>query len=151
MQARLLLATGQAYNQVSRLCNEARGLYAMMPEQGGKAGLYATAYLHLLDGIAHIGAVSLYKNDSFYKDAFECFGRALDLAGKVGDDDLIRSCLGWFGWLGRFTSIAQGPPLSLLSAGIEAVLRSHGLTAESVAAAGVPVIPWYDEAQLFPV
>jgi hypothetical protein len=151
MQARLLLATGQAYNQVSRLCNEARGLYALMPERGGKAGLYATAYLQLLDGIAHIGAVSLYKNDSFYKDAFECFGRALELAGKIGDDELIRSCLGWIGWLGRFTSIAHGPPLSLLSAGIDAVLRSHGLTAESVAASGVPVIPWYDEARLFPV
>ncbi len=109
MQARLLLATGQAYNQVSRLCKEARGLYESMPEKGGKAGLYATAYLHLLDGIAHIGAVSLYKSESFYNDAFEGFGRALELAGRAGHDDLIRACLRWFGWLGRFTAIAQGP------------------------------------------
>ena len=39
-------------------------LYESMPENGGKAGQYATAYLYLLDGIAHVGAVSLYKNDS---------------------------------------------------------------------------------------
>jgi hypothetical protein len=151
LQARLLLTTGQAYNQVSRLCREARGLYEAMPERGGKAGLYATAYLHLLDGIAHIGAVSLYQNDSFYQDAFEGFGRALDLAGRAGDDALIRACLSWFAWLGRFTRIAAGPPLSLLSAGIEAVLSSHGLAPGSAGPAGVPEIPWYDEAQLFPV
>ena len=42
-----------------------------MPEKGGKAGHYATAYLYLLDGIAHVGAVSLYRNESFYNDAFE--------------------------------------------------------------------------------
>jgi hypothetical protein len=151
MQARLLLVTGQSYNQVSRLCKEARNLYEAMPEKGGKAGLYATAYLHLIDGVAHVGAVSLYKNDSFYNDAFEAFGRALDLAGRANHDALIQSCLRWFGWLGQFTAVAQCPPLSLLAAGIEAVLRSHGLSRESLPAAGVPELPWYDEAQLFPV
>ena len=49
IEARLVLTTGQAYNQVSRLCKEARGLYGAMPEKGGKAGLYATAYAHLLE------------------------------------------------------------------------------------------------------
>ena len=151
MQARLLLTTGQAYNQVSRLCKEARGLYESMPEKGGKAGLYAIGYLHLLDGVAHIGAVSMYKNESFYNDAFEAFGRALDLAVRANHDALIQSCLRWFGWLGRFTAVAQLTTLSLLSAGIEAVLRSHGLTKESVTVAGVPEVPWYDEFQLFPV
>jgi hypothetical protein len=151
MQARLTLATGQAYNQVSRLCKDARGLYESMPEKGGKAGHYATAYLHLLDGIAHVGAVGLYRNESFYHDAFDQFGRALDMASRAGHDALTQACLRWFGWLGQFTVVAQGPPLSLLSAGIEAVLRSHGLTTATVAAAGVPEIPWYDELQLFPV
>ena len=102
MQARLLLTTGQAYNQVSRLCKDARGLYASMPEKGGKAGHYATAYLNLLDGIAHVGAVSLYANESFYNDAFEEFGRALELATQASHDALIR-CLesAGSGWLGR--------------------------------------------------
>jgi len=151
MQARLLLTTGQGYNQVSRLCKDARGLYESMPEKGGRAGLYATAYLHLLDGIAHIGAVSLYRNESFYNDAFAEFGRALEIASRAGHDALIQACLRWFGWLGRFTVVAQGLPFSLLSTGIEAVLKSHGLTSAAVAAAGVPEIPWYDEVQLFPV
>jgi hypothetical protein len=151
MQARVMLTTGQAYNQVSRLCKEARGLYDSMPEKGGKAGHYAMAYLHLLDGIAHVGAVSLYRNESFYNDAFDQFGRALDMASRAGHDALTHACLRWFGWLGQFTVVAQGPPLSLLAAGIEAVLRSHGLTTAAVAAAGVPEIPWYDELLLFPV
>jgi hypothetical protein len=151
MQARLLLTTGQAYNQVSRLSREARSLYESMPEKGGTAGLYAIGYLHLIDGVAHVGAVSLYKSDSFYSDAFEAFGRALDLAVRANHDALIQSCLRWFGWLGRFSAVAQHPNQPLLTAGIEAVLRSHGLTRESVAAGGVPEIPWYDEVQLFPV
>jgi hypothetical protein len=151
MQARLMLTTGQAYNQVSRLCKEARSLYETMPEKGGKAGLYAMAYLHLIDGVAHIGAVSSYKNDAFYIDAFEAFGRALDLANRASHDATIQSCLRWIGWIGQFTALASGPRFSLLSTGIEAVLKSHGLTRESVAAAGVPEIPWYDEVQLFPV
>ena len=151
MLARRMLTTGQAYNHVSRLCKEARGLYEAMPERGGKAGQYATAYLYLLDGIAHVGAVSLYKNETFYNDAFEQFGRALDMASRAGNDALTQACLRWFGWLGQFTVVAQGPPLSLLSAGIEAVLSSHGLTTASVAAAGVPEIPWYDENLLFPI
>jgi hypothetical protein len=109
------------------------------------------AYLHLLDGIAHVGAVSLYRNESFYNDAFDQFGRALDMASRAGHDALTHACLRWFGWLGQFTVVAQGPPLSLLAAGIEAVLRSHGLTTAAVAAAGVPEIPWYDELLLFPV
>ena len=100
MQARLLLIQGQAYNQVSRHCKEARALFEAMPEKGGAAGIYATAYLHLLDGIAHVGAVSTFKNSSFYTDAFANFGRALDLAGQAGGDDVIRTCLCWFGWLG---------------------------------------------------
>jgi hypothetical protein len=149
--ARRMLTMGETYNHVSRLCKEARGLYEAMPERGGKAGQYATAYLYLLDGIAHVGAVSQYKNESFYNDAFEHFGRALDMASRAGHDALTQACLRWFGWLGQFTAVAQGPPLSLLSVGIEAVLRSHGLTPASVAAAGVPEIPWYDESMLFPV
>jgi hypothetical protein len=149
--ARRMLAMGESYNHVSRLCKEARGLYEAMPERGGKAGQYATAYLYLLDGIAHVGAVSQYKNESFYNDAFEHFGRALDMASRGGHDALTQACLRWFGWLGKFTAVAQGPPLSLLSVGIEAVLRAHGLTPASVAAAGVPEIPWYDENVLFPV
>jgi hypothetical protein len=151
MLARRTLTTGQAYNHVSRLCKEARGLYESMPEKGGKAGQYATAYLYLLDGIAHVGAVSLYNNESFYTDAFEQFGRALEMASRAGHDALTQACLRWFGWLGQFTMVAQGPALSLLSAGIEAVLRSHGLTTAAVAAAGVPEIPWYDENLLFPI
>jgi hypothetical protein len=151
MQARMLLTTGQAYNQVSRLCKEARGLYESMPEKGGKAALYATAYLNLLDGIANVGAVSVYRNASFYNDAFDAFGRSLELATRVGDDPMIRACLRWFGWLGRFTRPAGGATSSILSAGIEAVLRSHGLTIDAMAAAGIPEIPWYDEAWLFPV
>jgi hypothetical protein len=151
MLARRMLTTGQAYNHVSRLCKEARGIYESMPEKGGKGGQYATAYLYLLDGIAHVGAVSLYKNETFYNDAFEQFGRALEMASRAGHDALTQACLRWFGWMGQFTMIAQGPPLSLLSAGIEAVLSSHGLTTASVAAAGVPEIPWYDENLLFPI
>jgi hypothetical protein len=151
MQARILLTTGQAYNQISRICKQARAVYESMPEKGGRAGLYATAYLHLLDGVAHIGAVSTYRNESFYNDAFEEFGHALDLAVRANHDALIQTCLLWFAWLGRFISLAERPELSLLSAGVDAVLRSHGLTRESVAAAGVPEVPWYDEAQLFPV
>jgi hypothetical protein len=149
MQARMLLTTGQAYNQVSRLCKEARGLYESMPDRGGKAALYATAYLNLLDGIAHVGAVSLYRNPTFYNDAFDALGRSLELATRAGDDPMIRACLRWFGWLGRFTR--AGVASSILSAGIEAVLMSHGLTIEAMAAAGIPEIPWYDEAWLFPV
>ena len=57
-----------------------------MPEEGGRAGLYATAYLCLLDGVAHIGAVAAYRNDSFYNDAFEAFARALELAKVTGKD-----------------------------------------------------------------
>ena len=79
-----------------------------MPEKGGKAGHYATAYLHLLDGIAHVGAVSLYRNESFYNDAFDQFGRALDTASRAGHDALTRACLRWFGWLGQFTVVARG-------------------------------------------
>jgi hypothetical protein len=122
-----------------------------MPEKGGKAALYATAYLNLLDGIANIGAVSVYRNASFYNDAFDAVGRSLELATRVGDDPMIRACLRWFGWLGRFTGPAGGATSSILSAGIEAVLRSHGLTIDAMAAAGIPEIPWYDEAWLFPV
>jgi hypothetical protein len=151
MQARLLLTTGQAYNQVSRLCKESRSLYESMPEKGGRAGVYATSYLALLDGVANIGAVSTYKNASFYNDAFEAFARAIDLAIQANHDGLIQSCLRWFGWLGQFTAAAAGPPLSLLSTGIDAVLRSHGLSRESLGAARAPEIPWYDEFQLFPV
>jgi hypothetical protein len=151
IHARLTLTTGEAYNQVSRLCKEARGLYESMPEKGGRAGHYATAYLYLLDGIAHVGAVSLYKNDSFYNDAFDAFGRSLELAGRCNHDGLIRSSLHWLGWMGRFTSVAPGSTFSLLSAGIEAVLSAHGLTTHSLAASGIPEIPWYDEAQIFPV
>ncbi len=151
MLARRMLATGQAFNHVSRLCKEARALYQAMPERGGKAGQYATAYLELLDGIAHVGAVSLYKNDSFYNDAFEHFGRALELASRGPDDALTQACLRWFGWLGQFAVSAPGPPLSLLATGVEAVLGAHGLKLSSIAAAGVPEIPWYDEFQLFPV
>jgi hypothetical protein len=151
MQARLLLTTGHAYNQVSRLCKESLCLYESMPEKGGRAGLYATAYLALLDGVANIGAVSIYKSDSFYNDAFEAIARSLDLAIRANHDGLIQSCLHWFGWLSNFTATATGPPLSILSKGIDAVLRSHGLSRESMAAAGAPEIPWYDELQLFPV
>jgi hypothetical protein len=122
-----------------------------MPEKGGRAGVYAASYLALLDGVANIGAVSIYKNASFYSDAFEAFARALDLAIQANHDGLIQSCLRWFGWLGQFTTAAAGPPLSLLCTGIDAVLRSHGLSRESLSAARAPEIPWYDEFQLFPV
>ena len=151
LQARLLLTSGQAYNQVSRLCKEARGLYQSMPEEGGRAGLYATAYLCLLDGVAHIGAVAAYRNDSFYNDAFEAFARALELAMRANHESLIQTCLRWFGWLGRFVAAVPGPASSVLSTGIDAVLGSHGLTRDSVAALGVPEVPWYDEGLLFTV
>ena len=100
MLARRMLATGQAFNHVSRLCKEARALYQAMPEHGGKAGHYATAYLELLDGIAHVGAVSLYKNDSFYNDAFEHFGRALELASRCRQTtrSFRLACAGSAGW-----------------------------------------------------
>ena len=59
------------------------------------------------------------------------FGRALELASRADHDALIQSCLRWFGWLGQFTVGRTGPPPSLLTAGIEAVLLVTRPTKES--------------------
>jgi hypothetical protein len=151
IQAWLVIRSGTSYNQVSKLCREARKLYEAMPERGGEAGLYATAYLHLLDGIAHIGAVSVYSNASFYTDAFEHFGKALELATSISAEDEIRASFHWLGWLAQFTRLYPDPPLSLVYAGIDAILRSQGLSAESYSKVGIPEIPRYNEDRIFPL
>ncbi len=151
LQAWLLLHAGTVYNQVSKYCKEARKLYEAMPERGGETGVYAIAYVDLLDGIAHIGAVSAFSNESFYTDAFERFGNALELAMSISAEDEIRASFRWLGWLAQFTRLYPDPPLSLIYMGIEAILRSQGLTFGSYSDCGVPEIPKYDEDRLFPL
>jgi hypothetical protein len=151
IRAWLCLRAKGGYNQVSKLCKEGRKLYESMPERGGAAGVYATAYLHLLDGIAHIGAVATFSNESFYTDAFEQFARALELSTSISAEDEIRASFHWLGWLAQFTRLYPDPPLSLVYAGTEAILRSQGLTTESFSKIGVPEIPRYDEDRIFPL
>jgi hypothetical protein len=151
LQAWLLLRAGTSYNLVSKYCREARKLYEAMPERGGEAGIYALSYIDILDGIAHIGAVSAFSNASFYTDAFERFGNALELAMIISAEDEIRASFRWLGWLARFTRLYPDPPLSLIHTGIEAILRSRGLTVGSSGDYGAPEIPKYDEDRLFPL
>jgi hypothetical protein len=151
IRARLLLGGDTAYQQASRMCVLARKLFEAMPQGGGEAGWYARAYIDLLDGIAHVGAIGLFRDLSFCTDAFQRFTDCFRLAAKAGVESLSQASLRWLGWLANLTRGASEPPLSLIYAGIEGILRSQGLMMEEVSSGGIPEIPWYDEEILFPL
>ncbi len=151
LRASLQIREGKAYGQVSRLCKEGRMRFEATPEGGGATGAYARAYLNLIDGIAHIGYVSSNGNVEYYADALDCFMRCYDLASRVDAEELVRASFRWFGWLARLTCSYPDPPLAQVYLGVKAILQSHGLLAEEMSARGVPEIPAYDEARLFPL
>ena len=149
IRARDSLRVDSAYVLASQACLGARKLYEAMPQAGGPAGLYARAYVDLLDGISHIGAIGLYRDLSFCTDAFRLFTDCFRRATQADSESLAKASLDWLGWLANLTRGSTDAPLSLIHAGIEGILRSQEIPIEAIAQGGIPEIPWYDEDVIF--
>jgi hypothetical protein len=150
MRARILLQGNSSFNAASALCRSARALCEAMPEGGGEPGLYARAYVDLLDGIAHVGAIGQYRDLSFCADAFRLFTESFRRASQADADGLRREILRWLGWLANLTRGSDERSLAMIYAGIEGILRSLGLRVEELSSGEIPEIPWYDDDVLLP-
>ena len=152
LQARMQLCKGDQYSRVSKLCQEGRKRFEAMPRGGGDVGSYAQSYLYLLDGIAHIKYVGVSKQVDYFADSLEKFGKSFELAAKSGvSPDLVSANLRWLARLAQLTRTdVPRPPLSLVFAGTEAILRSQGVQVD-LSSQDTPEIPWYNDAVLFPL
>ncbi len=150
LRAWLQARQGQGFKQTSFLCREGCARFQAMPEGGGPAGVYACAYLYLLDGIAHAFHVAASGQVDYYADALDCFTQSFSLAIQTDAEELVRSSCRWLGWLSWLTGLDSTPLLRRVHLGARALLQSQGIVPESVWA-GVPEIPLYDEAILFPL
>jgi hypothetical protein len=148
LRAWLQLRRGHGFNRVSQLCGDGRQRFEKMPGGGEAAGGYARAYLHLLDGIAHILYVAAGNPADYYIDALEHLTHCFRLATQVGADDLLRSCCGWLERLAWLTRAESGPTLRPVRLGARAILDAQGFRGDGSV---VPEVPPYDETILFPL
>jgi hypothetical protein len=150
LRAKLQLGKGQDYPLISRLCKEGRNRFeTAAPGGGGAAAAYPRAYLFMLDGIAHIGYVSLTGLVDYYTDAVSCFTNAFNLADQVNAADLVVASLLWLAWLGQMARLF--PTMAVHCSAIETILSLHGMSAADGSIADPPGIPWYDDSRVFPL
>lgn len=144
-----LASNGKAYNQTSGLCRNGRSLIASMPEQGGAAGTYLAGYLHLLDGIAHIGGAGAYQNHGFFADSFDQLRQSYNAAQRIGSPFLTEAAIAWLRQLHRVTTPLSQTKSSTIHIGVSAFVSTLGIQTQS-GDVTIPEIPWYEDSVIFP-
>jgi hypothetical protein len=135
--------------RTSAHCRDGRRHVEQMSNAGGAHGLYATAYLDLLDGIAHVCAVHRQNHASDYlSTAFDRLRGAwegLRQAGATDDEEALTD------WLALLAGLAgRDPRLAMLCLGVEAFLESRGTgRARVTPGSDSPPVPWFDEPRVF--
>lgn len=142
-------STGKAYNQTSGLCRAGRQLIQTMPQHGGSAGNYLSGYLHLLDGIAHIGGAGAYKDNHFYADAFDQLRQAHDAARRINSVHLSEAAVAWLKQLHRVTAPLANTSSAAIHIGVSAFTSTLGIAVKSYDVV-IPEIPWYEDSVIFP-
>jgi len=143
-----LLAGREDWIRVAGCCRNGRRLVAQMSDSGGEHGRYASGYLDMLDGIAHICAVHRQGHAHDYlTDAFNRLQSAWTALQQVAAADLCEAIVAWLSRLGELCS--HNPQLTTQCLGIEAFLESMGVIAGQGRPVGLPPIPWFDESRLF--
>lgn len=151
IEARAYVEEAQ-HPRASRAAREGRKRIERAPDGGGRTGTYARAYLHLIDGIANLGAVDALGDTSYLRDAFGCFTQSLDLAKTLGANDLVEANGRWLVHLRGAAKSAPAGVSEVLLLGIDARLQAHGLGGQvgSRDTGSRSEIPWYHEDTLFP-
>lgn len=130
-------------------CKDGRRHIGQMSNRGGAYGRYASSYLHLLDGVAHICAVHRQGHSSDYLNAaFERLCKAWEGLREVGataeEDEALD------GWLSLLAELAgRDPRLAMLRLGVEAFLESGGAGPSGATRGDAPPVPWFDEPRIF--
>lgn len=129
-------------------CRDGRWHVEQMPNAGGGYGRYATAYLDLIDGIAHVCAVQRQSHASDYLSAaFDRLRRAWEGLRQIGATDDEAALTEWLSLLAELAG--RYPQLGMLRLGVEAFLESRGVEQVSITHGGEPPVPWFDEPRVF--
>jgi hypothetical protein len=130
-------------------CREGRRVLKEMSHTGGVRGRYAAAYFDLLDGIAHVCAVSQKGlGHDYLSDAFTRLESAWVTSQQAEVTDMEDSIVAWLRWLNDLARRDQR--LTMLCLGVEAFIQSLGPCGKGLrSTSGPPPVPWFDEARLF--
>jgi hypothetical protein len=139
-------AARSEWAHVARLCKQAKAATRGMENAGGELGAYVIAYLEYLDGVAHHGAVSVYRDPGYLADAFTRLVACLDGARGVcsPEDQLITSAIDWLHALAQLAATLDVP--AAVRTGITAYLVTLGV--RRAPWNGQPAIVWYDAGRL---
>jgi hypothetical protein len=135
--------------RTSAHCRDGRRHIGEMSNAGGAHGRYATAYLDLLDGIAHVCAVHRQNHASDYlSTAFDRLRGAWEGLRQVGAMDEEEALTDWLSLLAELAG--RDPRLAMLGLGVEAFLQSGGAGRARVThGTDLPPIPWFEEPRVF--
>lgn len=139
------------WSHTARLCKQARAATQAMPQAGGPLGGYLAAYLDYLDGVAHCGAVRIYRDPGYLADAFErltrSLGTALAMCGP--GDPLVDGAVDWLHTVDELAATHEVPDRAAIHSGVVAFLGALGLTRRlSEPHRREPPIAWYDAGRL---
>jgi hypothetical protein len=141
-----------AWPAVSGAVEAAALLLRDAPADGaGPLARAAEAYLLLLDGIAHFGAVAQLSEPEYLALALERFARSAELARALPDPAIAAAALHWIGWLRRFAGGGDGA-FATVRLGVDAYLSALGADVADLdrRARAAPPLPWYDLEMIAP-
>jgi hypothetical protein len=149
--ARIHAARGE-WAHVARLCKQARGQTLAMPDAAGRLGTYVVAYLDHLDGVAHCGAVRVYRDPGYLADAFDRLVASLGAAHPLlgSGDPLLDGGVDWLYAVAELAEALDVPDRAAIRSGVVAYLGALGLTrrfSESLRRETPPIV-WYDAGRL---
>jgi hypothetical protein len=142
-----LSASRSDWIEVGRCCRDARQGIGRLPDRGSRRGRYALAYVDLLDGLAHMGAVDAGQDSGYLIDAFEKLQAAWSGMQEFQGNELEPPILAAFARLAQ-TALAQ-PKLATLASGVRGFCLTVGIPANTTEARLAPPVPWIPERALF--
>lgn len=150
MLAARITAGKEEWVRTAAHCRDGRRHVGQMSNAGGEYGRYATAYLDLLDGIAHVCAVHRQSHANDYLSvAFDRLRGAWEGLRQVGAADEEEVFTYWLSLLAELAG--RDARLAMLRLGVEAFLESRGAGRARVTHGGgeSPPLPWFDELRVF--
>jgi hypothetical protein len=149
--ARIHAARGE-WAHVARRCKQARSQTVAMPNAAGRLGTYVVAYLDYLDGVAHCGAVRVYRDPGYLADAFDRLVASLSAAHQLcgPGDPLLDGGVDWLYAVAELAEALDVPDRAAIHSGVVAYLGALGLTRRisEPLRRETPPIAWYDAGRL---
>ena len=144
VMARLYYDIGD-FAKMHRSCDGTKLALKELPNNGGEEGEYITAYVEILDGIAHCKAVADQSvKPGYLMDALECFQRGWAIAHKIGANELRHAVEQWISQLMELLARQKGA--EELVKGAKAFAQVIGLSAQPSSFVGPErPVPWPTE------